>query len=158
MNKKGFTLVELLAVIVILSVIMTIGVTSFGSISKKARQEMVETKLDALETAAQKWGQEHLSELNAKSGCTITDKKGKSYTSSNCLTVTAVKLINARAYETNESDNNGKPTLKNNVTGVSMLCDTITIYKRNNRVYAITKEVKSNNASYTCNERIQFEN
>ena len=43
-NKKGFTLVELLAVIVILAVVMLIGVTAVGPLMTRARKSALGTE------------------------------------------------------------------------------------------------------------------
>lgn len=57
LNKKGFTLVELLAVIVILAVVMLIAVTAVGPLMAKSRKSALGTEgiglVDAAKTAFQ---------------------------------------------------------------------------------------------------------
>ena len=57
MNKKGFTLVELLAVIVILAVVILIAVTAVGPLMSKSRKSALGTEgvgmVDAAKTAFQ---------------------------------------------------------------------------------------------------------
>lgn len=57
LNKKGFTLVELLAVIVILAVVMLIAVTAVGPLMTKSRKSALGTEgvglVDAAKTAFQ---------------------------------------------------------------------------------------------------------
>ena len=57
MNKKGFTLVELLAVIVILAVVMLIGVTAVGPLMARSRKSALATEglgiVDAAKAAIQ---------------------------------------------------------------------------------------------------------
>ena len=57
LNKKGFTLVELLAVIVILAVVMLIAVTAVGPLMTKSRKSALGTEgvsmVDAAKTAYQ---------------------------------------------------------------------------------------------------------
>lgn len=57
MNKKGFTLVELLAVIVILAIVMLIAVTAIGPIMSKSRKGALGNEgiflVDAAKTAFQ---------------------------------------------------------------------------------------------------------
>ena len=57
MNKKGFTLVELLAVIVILAVVMLIATTAVGPLMTKSRKSALGTEgvslVDAAKTAYQ---------------------------------------------------------------------------------------------------------
>ena len=52
LNKKGFTLVELLAVIVILSVVMLIAVTAVGPLMNRARKNALITEAESLINAA----------------------------------------------------------------------------------------------------------
>ena len=56
-NKKGFTLVELLAVIVILAVVMLIGITSMGPIMANSRKSALKSDgidlMNAAKTAYQ---------------------------------------------------------------------------------------------------------
>lgn len=65
-NKKGFTLVELLAVIVILGVLTAIAVPSVLGISKKIKTDMYESKKKTVEVALELWADDN------KSRC-ITD-------------------------------------------------------------------------------------
>ena len=53
LNNKGFTLVELLAVIVILAVVMLIGVTAVGPMMTRSRKSSLATEGLALMKAAQ---------------------------------------------------------------------------------------------------------
>ena len=48
MNKKGFTLVELLAVLVILGIIMAIGVGAYSSYQKKAKDDAIKIAEDSM--------------------------------------------------------------------------------------------------------------
>lgn len=52
MNKKGFTLVELLAVIVILAIVMLVGVTAVGPILEKSRKNGILDEGAAITDAA----------------------------------------------------------------------------------------------------------
>lgn len=51
-KEEGFTLVELLAVIVILGIIMAIAVPSIGNVVNKAREDTAETEKVLIEDAA----------------------------------------------------------------------------------------------------------
>lgn len=55
MNKKGFTLVELLAVIILLTIIMTIGVVSVSSIRYKVAERQYFNLATTIESAAEKY-------------------------------------------------------------------------------------------------------
>ena len=68
MNSKGFTLVELLAVIVILGLVMTIVVPNVASILNTSKDKLNDSQEEIIESAARQWGIEHVSlEGNAPS-------------------------------------------------------------------------------------------
>lgn len=58
-NKKGFTLVELLAVIVILGILTAIAVPSVLGISKKIKTNMWESKVKTIEVALELWADDN---------------------------------------------------------------------------------------------------
>ena len=61
MNKKGFTLVELLAVIAILAILILLVIPNVVNLFKKAKREGFETELKEIyKTAEQKWMMESL--------------------------------------------------------------------------------------------------
>ena len=66
MNKKGFTLVELMAVIVVLGIIITIAVVNVIGQSKKTRNQMYETKVTMIEKAAELYGQDRYAEFGSE--------------------------------------------------------------------------------------------
>lgn len=148
MNKKGFTLVELLGVLVILGVIMAIGLTSVINMSNGIKLKMLKTKVETIETSAINWGQENINKLTQKcENITIEGleniKETTTINSNFCITKTVRELIEEGFIETDETDSSKNITYINNVTNKSMLDDTVIIYRKNNRVYAIMKEIKS---------------
>ena len=54
MNKKGFTLMELLATVVILGIISTIGIVSVNKVLKKSHKEYEVKQANMVTTAAQR--------------------------------------------------------------------------------------------------------
>lgn len=60
MNKKGLTLVELLAVIVVLAVVALIVTPNVLSSMTKSKQRMFDTQLDNIKTAAKNWAADTL--------------------------------------------------------------------------------------------------
>ncbi|MBE6161436.1 MAG: prepilin-type N-terminal cleavage/methylation domain-containing protein [Firmicutes bacterium] len=54
-NKKGFTLVELLAVIVILAIIIGIATPAFGALQTRVNQKQYENKIELIKVAALKY-------------------------------------------------------------------------------------------------------
>lgn len=57
-EKNGFTLVELLAVIVILAIVITIAVSSFGKITNRMKQKSRENLISYIETKAEAYSNE----------------------------------------------------------------------------------------------------
>ena len=58
MNNKGFTLMELLTVIVILALVMAIAIPSINGITNAVKGNMLDKKLDLIEEAAVLKGQD----------------------------------------------------------------------------------------------------
>lgn len=146
MKKNGFTLIELLAVIIILTLVITIAFVSVTRVREESLKRVVETKVEQIEQAAILYGQENPNVI--KTSCTDHEKtvvEATNYTPSFCVTVTAGVLIDNNFFESSYLDEvNGKTDLINDVTGKSMREDTVIIYRRNNRIYSIIDEVKSN--------------
>ena len=82
MKNKGFTLVELLSVIVILSVLMLIAIPTAVGVSSKVKEKLLEEKIVLAEKSAILWAQDNkicftinqCSELTS-SGFSCTDNK-----------------------------------------------------------------------------------
>ncbi len=132
MNKKGFSLTELLATIAIMAVISLIGTISVLSIKAKIDERMFASKLELAIGAAQNWGQDNKNEVFP------TDK-------------TLSELIDAKYLEADEGntfkDNHGKD-IKN---------ATIRIEFKNGRAYACIKSYPTGEDSsiaqkYFCTE------
>ena len=129
MKKNGFTLIEILAVIIILGIITSIVTINVLGIRNNSFEDLLETKKQNLESAAIIYGQEHQEELTEK--CTIDN-----YESNNCLTVTVKELLDGNYFNSTEKNSSGEIDLINNVTNESMKENKITIYRKNNNIYA----------------------
>lgn len=151
MNKKGFTLVELLAVVVLLGIIMTLAVVMTSSSSDKAKEKLLKTKKNEIVTGAILFGQENGIDLfsdNPKIIVTeVCPKDYERYEKCKMITVGALLDIEKDEYiETKETitiDGAKKRNLTNDVTGKSMRNDEVLIYRKNNRVYATMYNVLS---------------
>ena len=75
MNKKGFTLTELLAVILILSIILVIGTVSISGLRLRIKQNMFNTKLDLIISEAKNWGEDNMDLL--KNDVTLSNGETK---------------------------------------------------------------------------------
>lgn len=60
MNKKAFTLVELLAVISILAIVLLITVPNVVGVIKKSKDKLTEEQKLSIENAARAWGLKNL--------------------------------------------------------------------------------------------------
>lgn len=76
-RKNGFTLVELLAVIVLIALLMAIAVPNALSLNGKVKGRAYETKIDLIEQAANNFGQSNLGYI--RKGTSFTDST-KHYT------------------------------------------------------------------------------
>ena len=130
MNKKGFTLVEILAVIVLLSLLVTLAIPGISKLSTNMKKRSLNKKIELIEQGAILWGQNNKSLLNSISNCEVGEDK-KYY----CYEATLKDL-----YEDDyisDDQNNGK--IVNPLTNIDLLSSTnckVRIYKKNNRVYA----------------------
>ena len=125
MNKKGFTLVELLSVIVLLGVVLTLGTVGVASIKKRINDNMFTSKLDYILTAAKTWGGDHKDLINPAKSITVQE------------------LINAKYLKTEErnSDNKAAVLYDNDKTSVNNLEIKVTF--ENNRIYAGIEQSKA---------------
>lgn len=71
MNRKGFTLVELLAVIVILALLIAIAVPSVTKMSRKIQTNMFCDKVKDIEKAAELWGSDNEDLIYASKEVTV---------------------------------------------------------------------------------------
>ena len=145
MNKNGFTLIEILAVIAILCILVTIATFSVMKTKENSMKKILNIKIGDLEASGILYGQENQEELNLK--CTIDNEKYEF-----CTKKTVKELIDSDYYKSNEVNSSNKKDLINNVTNKSMLCDEIQIYKKNNRVYAKALNIKSNDVNNVCDK------
>lgn len=122
-NNKGFTLVELMAVIVVLALIITIAVPSAISISHKIKLKMYATKVDMIIDSAKLYGQDNPSALSNENAC-----------SSSNLTVKT--LIDTGYIKKDDIEDEGY--VLNPINSESMNGYKLCVYKKNNRVYAKT--------------------
>lgn len=69
MNKKGFTLVELIAVIVILGLLALIANSSVVNVVKNSKSDLYNTQIKLIESAAETWGNDNLDKLPNDGEC-----------------------------------------------------------------------------------------
>lgn len=148
-KNKGFTLVELLAVIVILAIVSLVAVPSINGLLRKSRTNMFCKKVESIEAAAKYYAQDNLSDLASDSKMVIANK-------------IPIRLLVEKGYLKKDSDNctvgsncvtdpRDKSSLDNNY---------IDIYSENNRLYGrylynnddVNNKVCGNKITYNVNE------
>lgn len=124
MNKKGFTLVELLAVLVLISLLMGLAIPGINRISNNMKKKSYNQKIKLIESAAELWGQDNKTRLQADTDCSSEISK--------CKKITIADLIKENYLD---SDNNsGK--YANPKNDEDMKDCIVFVYKQNKRVYA----------------------
>ncbi len=93
MKNKGFTLVEVLAVIVILAILLGIAMPNIVGIGKSSKTKMYCTKVQNIENAAQQYGESIYDDLPVSSEISVSTlvsdnyyKKENETCSGNCVT------------------------------------------------------------------------
>jgi len=135
-NNKGFTLIELLAVIVLLAVITTLAVPSIMNISKKTKENMLETKLNLIKEDAKLYGQDHLGELSNQTTTIKINGEIKAYP---CQVITIGYLLE-KNYLTSDKDDAAAGYIVNPVDNSSLNDKKIILYLKNKRVVATYEE------------------
>lgn len=123
MKKSGFTLVELLAVIVVLALLLTIAVPGVQKMSYKIQNNMFCTKVENIIKAAQLYGDDNYDAIKGKPGSQSVIKVSE-----------LVKLNYLKKDDNNETDENMYVVDSRDES--SMMNEEITIVIKNNRVYA----------------------
>ncbi len=130
MKSKGFTLVELLAVISILAIVTTIASYSIIHAFLSSKEKILEDRINNINTAAINYAQSNGSILNSQDCQKINEKESTSY--DRCKIFTVGELQNLKLLDSNDKD--GK--IYNEVTKEEMTNDIITVYRKNNRLHA----------------------
>lgn len=127
LNNKGFTLVELLGVIVLLAIVITIAVPSIQGITKKVKQNMLETKMKLILEEAKMYGQDHMADI-------IEDQK----TLGGCVIIDVSYLVNAGYLAADEEGEgvSGKYIVNPAKSGEYLDRKTIFIKVKNRRIVA----------------------
>ena len=69
MNKKGFTLVELLAVIVLLGLIALVAAPAITGIIKQSKDSLSDSQMKSIEMSAKNWSTDHMMDLPQDGEC-----------------------------------------------------------------------------------------
>lgn len=131
MNKKGFTLVELLAVIVVITIVALIGTVSINVVRNRIEENLFNGKVETLLTTAQTYGE--------------NNKYLFTYDNNYTITIYASELIDNKYYETDEVNADGSKAFLN-VDGTDIKGSLkIVIQRVNNRISACLENNSTNN-------------
>lgn len=142
MNKKGFTLVELLAVIVILGVVISISITALAGVKKKTNIAMFSEKIEFAVAAAQKYYEEKNHKETLLDGNKI---------------IRVQELINSEYYTIETKDSNGPAILDPSKEQRNVNELTICTYIKYNRVYACVENIPKNVSADPNNKGYLYE-
>ncbi len=124
MNRKGFTLTELLAVIVIIAILAIGAMSGFSAMTNNSKEKSLQTKISSIETAAEKYARDN--NINKKT------------------TISVNKLVVLGYLQPDEATDSGLSVLSNPRTGENMICNTVDIsFSNNEMVIKYNKKVKN---------------
>lgn len=129
MKNKGFTLVEILVVIVLLGIIIMLVAPSVLNTSDKTKDKVLKEKITGIELSAASWAGENYSKLVwTNETCAVEEKTGSTSitvdTPCETTTTTLRNLVDQNYYSLDEDND-----VKNPVTTESMLNNQIIIKK-----------------------------
>ena len=127
MNKKGFTLVEILSVLVLISLLLGLAIPGINKISSNMKKKSYSKKVSLVESAAELWGQDNKTLLQSSSDCEI---KGGEKVS--CYKITVGSLIENNYLDSDRNSGEYISPLDNS----DMKNQCVYVYKKNNRVYS----------------------
>lgn len=123
MNKKGFTLVELLCVIAILALLTVIASSNVVKLSRKGNTSLYCTKVTMIEALARDYGLKYEAELN---NSTVLYNGYKS------MKIKVQDLVDSNKIETDRDGQVISPYDSKSMNNVDII-----LYLKNNRIYAI---------------------
>ncbi len=136
MDKKGFTIIELLAVLVVITIIGSIATIGVMKVLSSSNESLLESKKDIIIEGAKLYGQDNKELLVNE--CTLSSGE----TVSNCI----LKKVSEITYIDLTDNCDNEKCIKNDITKKSMNEDEVAIYIKNNRVYAEFINI------YSCDE------
>lgn len=124
MKKNGFTLVELLSVLVLLSLLMGIAIPGINRISKNMKTKSYNEKKELIESAAVLWGQDNKTLLQRDKNCNDDIDS--------CYKISIENLIKEDYLD---YDRNGNEYIDPE-TDSDIKDKCVYVYRKNKRVYA----------------------
>ena len=141
-NKKGFTLVELLAVIVLISLIMVIVVPQVQKVAKQSKVKLCKSKITLAEEALNLWGQDNYRCFSREDGCNMLD---------NCDTVDDTIICSVKF---NDLAKNNLVNYDQKVNDVDTIINPIDNSSLNNLEFRVKYDSKTKTISSTTSQEI----
>lgn len=127
-NKKGFTLIELMAVIVLVAIITAIGSYSIIGLQSSIDESMWRSRVDLIENSAKRFGEDN--KVLLTNSCNTSDGVKNA-----CLEITVQTLFDRNYISSKEKDEDGNKIMYNAneevVNGYNIL-----VYVENELYYA----------------------
>lgn len=117
-NKKGFTLVELLAVIVLISLIMVIVVPQVQKIAYQSKVKLCKSKIELAEETLNLWAQDNYGCFSREDGCNMLDNCDNEEDKITCTT-TFEKIANNNLVNFDQKIND-RDTIINPINNTSL--------------------------------------
>lgn len=137
MKNKGFTLVELLAVIVILALLITIAVPSVSKMSAKIQTNMFCSKVENIEKAAQLWGNDNYDFLDKQKAVAKDLSTGGNVNYDHAYIVDIKELVQKNYQKKDdEKPEDGESFVIDPRDKSSIMNKRVLVYIKNSRVYA----------------------
>lgn len=148
-NNKGFTLVEIIAVIALLGLVIGICVPSVMNASENVKKKNLKNKVESIENAAVLYGQDHRENFGTE--CSDDEKTCDGKSSDLCICydkiITVGDLLSSEKVRDEYGEeveigpylnyDDGTSDITNSVSGESLMNCEIQIYKKYNKIYAV---------------------
>ena len=136
MKNKGFTLVELLVVLVIMAIISAIGFAGVTAVQKNIKKNLWEAKIELIISGAKNYGEDNKNKFKETDTCRINGSE-KEY----CITKDVQFLLNNNYIKTDEEDNDGNAIITNDTldeddSNYIVNEKDVKIYLEDNTIYA----------------------
>ena len=159
MKKNGFTLVELLAVIVLLSLLMVIAIPAALNMGSRVKEKTYDTKIDLMEQAAIDYGNNNAGLVRTSPQCDLSNVLDGENIKYPCIVKTVEELVNAGYLDYDEKE--PKKIVTNPVNNYVINECNVYIYYKYERVYAkfdlkTCSQSKENYSDVNHNEYKQF--
>ena len=158
MNNKGFTLIELIASIILLSIVMSITTVSVVGYINSSREKSYDLLISNIKVAAQEYFEEceNYEIMNDEDGEDDNATFTCSITTDNTINITIGKLLQYGFLSSSATDSDGNKIVENPKTNESINNCGLIVVKKVDSNYLTTYEIISNPADSFCPQTTDF--